>query len=178
MKENLAQTLAYINEDEGPEVNISASEPGGSSCHGVTMEVLQEYNKTHGIAVPTLDDMKAMTAALAGTIFQWRYLDALRFNELPTAIDYRLADAAISLGETGSCLIVQMALTMYPCTGIMDEATLAAIKGAEPIVILSALDAAWLAWKHGLTSTGWSTFNHGWINRVIKVRNRYTMMLK
>jgi lysozyme family protein len=71
-----------------------------------------------------------------------------------------------------------MALAMYPCTGIMDEATLAAIKGAEPIVLLSALDAAWLAWKHGLTSTGWGTFNHGWINRVIKVRNRYVMMLK
>jgi lysozyme family protein len=178
MQENLSQTLAYIDEDEGPEVNISASEPGGSSCHGVTMEVLQEYNKAHGIAVPTLDDMKAMTAALAGTIFQWRYLDALRFNDLPTAIDYRLADAAISLGETGACLIAQMAMAMWPTTGIMDAATLAAIKAQEPIVLLAALDAAWLTWKRGLTATGWATFGHGWCNRIIKVRNRYVMMLK
>lgn len=175
---NLAQTLAYIDEDEGPEVNISASEPGGSSCHGVTMEVLQEYNKAHGLAVPTLDDMKAMTSALAGQIFQWRYLDAIQFNELPAAIDYRLADAAISLGETGACLIAQMALAIWPTTGIMDAATLAAIKGAEPIVLLAALDAAWLTWKRGLTPTGWATFGHGWTNRIINVRDRYTMMLK
>lgn len=177
MQSNLAQTLAWIDEDEGPEVNISPDEPGGSSCHGVTMEVLQEYNKAHGAKAPTLDDMKVMTAALAGQIFQWRYLDALRFNDLPSGIDYRLADAAITLGETGACLLVQMCLAMWPTTGIMDDATVNAIKGQTPIVLLTALDGAWLTWKRGMATDGWTKYGHGWTNRILKVRSRYSMML-
>jgi len=92
-------------------------------------------------------------------------------------VDYRMADAAITLGETGACLILQMAMQMYPCSGIMDQATITAVKTADPKIIIAALDAAWLAWKHGMTPTGWATYQHGWINRVIKVRDRALAML-
>jgi lysozyme family protein len=71
-----------------------------------------------------------------------------------------------------------MCLTLWPTTGIMDEATLAAIKGQEPIVLLTALDGAWLAWKHNMTADGWTKYGRGWTNRILKVRPRYTMMLK
>lgn len=177
MLSNLNATLAYIDEDEGPELNVSPDEPGGSSCHGVTMEVLQEYNKAHGKPAPTLDDMKAMTALLAGQIFTWRFLDGIRFNDLPSGVDYRMADAAISLGETGACLVVQMALCQWPVTGIMDEATLSSIKSADPKTLCNALDAAWLVWKHGMTQDGWAKYGHGWTNRVLNVRSRVATML-
>ena len=175
--QNLEATLAFIDRDEGPELNISPDEPGGSSCRGVTMEVLREYNQAHGIPSPTLNDIKAMTALLAGQIYQWRYLDALRFNDLPSGVDYRLADAAITLGETGACMLVQMALAMWPVTSIMDDRTISTIKAADPKVLLPALDAAWLVWKKGLTPTGWAKYGHGWTNRVLKVRERYSAML-
>jgi lysozyme family protein len=175
---NLAQVLAWIDEDEGPEVNISPDEPGGGSARGLTVEVWNEYNKVHGLPVVTVADLSKVTAALSGQIFQWRYLDPLRFNDLPAGIDYRMADLAITLGETGACLLVQMCLTLWPTTGIMDDATLAAIKGQEPIVLLTALDGAWLAWKHNMAADGWGHYGHGWTNRILKVRPRYTMMLK
>jgi lysozyme family protein len=177
MLSNLAKTLAFIDEDEGPEINISPDEPGGSSCHGVTMEVFAEYNKAHGLGIPTLADIKGMTAPLAGTIFVWRYLDGIRFNDLPSGVDYRMADAAISLGETGAIMLVQMALAMWPVTSIMDAATLAAVAGADPKILLPALDAAWLVWKKGLAVDGWAKYGHGWTNRILKVRSRYQKML-
>lgn len=177
MQSNLAQTLAWIDEDEGPEVNISPDEPGGGSARGLTVEVWNEYNKAQGLPAVTVADLSKVTAALSGQIFQWRYLDALRFNDLPSGIDYRMADAAITLGETGACLLVQMCLAMWPTTGIMDDATVNAIKGQTPIVLLTALDGAWLTWKRGLTADGWGRYGHGWTNRIIKVRSRYSMML-
>lgn len=177
MKQNRAAALAYIDDDEGPELNISAGEPGGSSCHGVTMELLQIYNKAHSLPAPTLDDMKAMTSELAGTIYSWQFLDPLRFDELPSGIDYRMADAAISLGGTGAILILQMSLRIYPFSGKMDDATMSAVKAADPNIVIAALDAAWLAWKHGLGASGWTKFNHGWLNRVKKAHDRAIAML-
>lgn len=177
MQANEAQTLAWIDEDEGPEVNISTGEPGGGSARGLTIEVWNEYNKAHGLPVATLADLSKVTATLSGQVFKWRYLDPIRFDELPTGIDYRMADAAISLGGTGACLILQMSMQMYPCTGVMDDATLAAVKVEDPQIMIAALDAAWLAWKHGLTATGWGNFAHGWINRVVKVRDRALKMV-
>jgi lysozyme family protein len=177
MNQNRAATLAYIDEDEGPELNISDGEPGGSSCHGVTMQLLQEYDKAHGLPAPTLDDMRAMTSALAGTIYSWQFLDPLRFDDLPAGVDYRTADAAVSLGGTGACLVLQMALETYPFTGVMDDATVRAAQTADPRVLIAALDAAWLAWKHGLGADGWTKFNHGWLNRVVKVHARAIAML-
>lgn len=172
MKQNRKQTLAWIDEDEGPELNISAGEPGGSSCHGVTMELFREYSKAIGKAAPDLHDMRAMTADKAGLIYTWNFLDPLRFDELPSGLDYRITDAAITLGKTGACLIVQMSMLHYPFSGVMDDATLRELKLADPVVIIRALDAAWLAWKHGLSVDGWTKFNHGWYNRVLKVNYR------
>ena len=46
---NLAAALAFIDEDEGPELNISSTEPGGASCRGVSLLVLAEYAKAHSL---------------------------------------------------------------------------------------------------------------------------------
>lgn len=177
MLANRAKALAYIDEDEGPEVNISAGEPGGGSARGLTVEVWNEYNKAHGQPSVTVADLGKVTAELSGRVFAWRFLDPIRFDDLPSGIDYRMADAAITLGATGACLIAQMSLAMWPATGIMDALTLAKINAETPIVFLRALDAAWLAWKHGLTPTGWQKYNHGWTNRVLRVRGRYSLMV-
>jgi lysozyme family protein len=177
MQTNRPQSLSYIDEDEGPEVNISPDEPGGSSSHGVTMTVLREYCAAHSFSAPTMIDMKAMTSELAGTIFTWRFLDPLRFNELPSGVDYRMADAAITLGRTGACLAVQMALAMWPVTGVMDDNTIAAIKAEDPKMLIAVLDAAWIVWKHGMTADGWAKYGHGWTNRVRKVRDRSLAMV-
>lgn len=177
MLANRSVTLAYIDEDEGPEVNISSGEPGGGSARGLSLEVWNEYNKEHGIPAATLNDLHKVTAEIAGQVYSWRFLDPIRFDDLPAGIDYRMADAAITLGGTGACLILQMSLQMWPATGIMDQATLSAVKAADPKTVIASLNSAWLAWKHGMTPTGWAKFGHGWTNRVKTVRDRALGML-
>lgn len=172
MNSNLARALAFIDQDEGPEINIGPSEPGGASCRGVSLMVLAEYNKAHNLPTPGLADIRAMTAELAGKVYTWRFLDPLRFDELPSGIDYRIADAGITLGLTGACVAVQMALGLWPVTGVMDDSTLAAIKSEDPRSVIAALGAAWIAWKHGSTPNGWQQFGHGWTNRGNRVRDR------
>jgi lysozyme family protein len=173
---NRAQALAYIDEDEGPEVNVSAGEPGGISCRGLSLTVLQEYHAAHGMRTATADDVRHMTAELAGQVYSWRFLDPIKFDDLPAGIDYRLADAAITLGGTGAITTLQIALQRWPITGAMDEATIGAAHAEDPRVVIAALDAAWLTWKHGMSAEGWAKYNHGWLNRVRKVHARALAM--
>jgi lysozyme family protein len=174
---NRTQALAYIDEDEGPEVNVSPSEPGGISCRGVSLTVLQEYHAAHGLPKATADDVRKMTAELAGEVYSWRFLDPIRFDELPNGIDYRIADCAITLGLTGACVATQMALAMWPVTGKMDDTTIGALHAEDPRVVVAALDAAWITWKHGQGADGWATHGHGWMNRVRRVRDRSIQMM-
>lgn len=169
---NRAAALAFIDEDEGPELNIGPSEPGGASCRGVSLTVLSEYNAAHGVTLTTVDDIRAMTAELAGRVYIWRFLDPLRFDELPSGVDYRIADAAITLGATGACFATQIALAMWPVSGNMDDATITALKAEDPKLVIAAIDAAWITWKHGMTAGGWGKYGHGWTNRVRRVRDR------
>jgi lysozyme family protein len=173
---NRAQALAYIDEDEGPEVNVSPGEPGGISCHGVSLTVLQEYHAAHGMRTATADDVRHMTTELAGQVYSWRFLDPIRFDDLPAGIDYRLADCAITLGLTGACVATQMALAMWPVTGKMDDATIGALHAEDPRLVIAAIDAAWITWKHGQGAEGWKSHGHGWTNRVRRVRDRALRM--
>lgn len=174
---NRPAALVFIAEDEGPEVNVSPDEPGGISCRGVTLIVLGEYNKEHGLPPAVAADVAALTQDLADKVYIWRFLDPIRFNDLPSGIDYRMADSAITLGLSGSCIAVQMALALWPVTGVMDDATIAAIKAEDPKLVIAALDAAWITWKHGMTPTGWAKYGHGWTLRVRRVRDRALAML-
>lgn len=174
MLENTAKALAYILEDEGAEFNVSASEPGGASKYGVSVVALSDWNKKNGKPPATIADVGDMTPDLAGQIYTADYLDAIRFNDLPAGVDYRLADIAVNLGVTGGITALQLALGMWPLTGIMDAATLAMLKGDAKTIILS-LSAAWIAKKH--ESASWKTYGHGWSNRNVAATARAIAMV-
>lgn len=167
---NLPQALAWIDGDEGPELNVGGSEPGGSSKHGVSMTVLQEWHRSHGLPPPTMDDMRAMDATLAGQIYTANFAVPLRFDELPSGVDYRVLDIAVNLGVSGGATALELALGLWPITGTMDDTVVAAAKLEDPRALVAALSAAWIAKKHEspnwgpspITKTG---YGHGWSNR-------------
>lgn len=173
MQANLNQSLTYITGDEGPELNVSPGELGGASKWGVTLTVLSEARGK----VCTVDDVAALTEDDANAIFSTRFAGPIHFDELPSGVDYRMLDCAVTLGITGSIEALQMCLAIWPATGKMDAATLAAVAAATPAVLVLQLDAAWLTWKRGLTPTGWDLNGHGWTNRVLKVRRRLPAMM-
>jgi len=173
MNSNLTTALGYITGDEGPELNISPDEPGGASKWGVTLTDLSEVRGK----VCTVDDVASLTQDDASQIYATRFAVPIHFDELPSGVDYRMLDCAVTLGITGAIEALQMCLAMWPTTGIMDGSTQAAVNAATPAIMVLQLDAAWLTWKRGLTPTGWSKYGHGWSNRVLKVRGRLPAMM-
>lgn len=174
---NRDSAVSYIFDDEGDEFNVSADEPGGASKLGVSLVALAEYCHVKDLPKPSIADVGALTRVTAAPIYLEKFADPLRFNDLPQGIDYRMLDAAATLGVTGACLVTQMSLAMWPITGVMDDTTIAAIRRCDAWSLLLALDAAWLVWKHGMTQDGWKKYGHGWTNRVIKVRDRTVAMI-
>jgi len=174
---NLARALAFIDEDEGPELNIGGSEPGGSSKHGVSMTVLQEWHQSHGLPPPTMDDMRAVDATLAGQIYTAKFADPIRFNDLPGGVDYRLLDIAVNLGVAGGVMALELALQVWPVDGVMTDALLASSRQIDPHALIEALSAVWISKKH--ESPNWNPspitrngYGRGWTNRNIRATAR------
>lgn len=172
---NRQAALGYILEDEGPEFNVSPSEPGGASRYGVSVTALSDWNKRHGKPPATIADVGNMTSDLASLIYGADYLDRVQFDEITSGVDYRLADISVNLGTTGGVTTLQLALGMWPLTGIMDTATLAKVASVDPKALVMALSAAWIAKKH--ESTSWHIYGHGWSNRCAAATQRAIAMV-
>lgn len=170
MNSNLTQALAWIDDDEGPELNVGPTEPGGSSKHGVSMLVLQEWHKEKGLPPPTMTDMAAVDSVLAGQIYTEKFAVPIKFDLLPGGVDYRLLDIEVNLGPTGGVTVLQMCLAMWPLTGVMDAATMLAVSKVSAQTLLVALSAAWISKKHEAPS--WNVYGHGWMNRNIRAIQR------
>lgn len=170
MDANLKTALGYILDDEGPELNVGGSEPGGGSKYGVSMTVLAEWNKAHGLSVPTLSDLGRMTPDLAGAIYTARFATPIMFGRLPGGVDYRLLDVCVNLGIAGGVSLLQVVLGIWQAPGAIDDATVMAISGVPAQSLVMQIGAAWIAKKHEspnwfpspITKTG---YGHGWSNR-------------
>jgi lysozyme family protein len=171
MKENRATTLDSILSWEGGDLNLSPGEPGGASKFGISVNFLSDYRFTQGQPKASISDVSNLTADDARNIYDVMLLSRIRFDDLPPGVDYRLADIATNSGMTGGPQLLQLALGMFPLSGSVDQATIAAAKAADPKALVIALSAAWIANKHAspswgpnppITKTG---FGHGWSNR-------------
>lgn len=179
---NLTAALAFIDQDEGPELNIGGSEPGGSSKHGISMTVLQEWHKAHGLPPPTLDDMRAVDATLAGQIYTVRFAEPIRFDELPSGVDYRLLDIAVNLGVTGASVALQLALRIWPLTSVIDDTTIYLAQNVDAKALILTLSGVWIAKKY--ENPNWhpspitkSGYGHGWVNRNMRATDRATALI-
>jgi lysozyme family protein len=174
MQSTLSQALKWIDEDEGHELNISSSEPGGSSKHGVSMEKLREWHKLKNMSPPTMNDMRNINSEKAGEIYTEMFARPINYDRLPVGVDYRLLDITINLGINGGPRLFQEVLGVE-VTGKMDEATISHAIGQDPAVLVAKLGTAWLAFKkaHG----GWEKYGDGWTNRANRAGQRAMSLL-
>lgn len=172
---DLEKVLAFIDEDEGPELNISDGEPGGSSKHGVSMETLRAWRKKRGMSPPTMDDMRNMNSSLAATIYSEMFAAPIRFNDLPSGVNYRILDISISAGyPTGVLSVISSVLGS---AARFDDATISAIKNIDPKELIPALGTAWLAFKLK-QAEGNTKYLKGWTNRRNKADARALAMVE
>lgn len=170
MQENRTTALNYILASEDGTLNLSPSEPGGASKWGVSVDLLTDYYKKIGKPKATIGDVTALTRDDAIVVYDSMLLDPLRFDELPSGVDYRVSDIETNSGVTGGVEVLQLALGMWPLTGKMDDATMARVKNIDPRLLVSLLGAVWIGKKH--ESPNWNPspvtkngFGHGWSNR-------------
>jgi len=139
------------------------------------MTILREWRKRHSMSPPTMDDMKAIDKTLAAVIYKEMFADPIRFDDIPSGLNYRILDISISAGyPTGVLTILSNALGIK---AQFDNKTIAAIKAADPAKLVPALGEAWLAFKIA-QAEGSTKYFKGWNNRKVRANARALAMTK
>lgn len=132
-----------------------AADPGGKTRYGITEAVAREAGYR--------GDMRELPLDLAKRIYKDRYWNAVRADELPEAVRYAVFDAAVNSGPRQAIQWLQRAVGVRD-DGIIGPVTLAAVRAADPQVLLRRMLAQRLRFMTGLSN--WQAFSRGWARRI------------
>jgi lysozyme family protein len=166
MKHNADMAILKILENEGGYVN-HPDDPGGATNKGITIDTFRRYIKRNG----TIADLKALTTQQAVDVYKEQYWDAVRADDLPSGVDYTVADFAVNSGPYRASEYLQMALGITQ-DGDIGPLTIAAAQAADPKALVKQINADRLAFMKRIRSGKlWKTFGRGWQSRVDAVRS-------
>ena len=131
------------------------ADPGGKTRYGVTEATARE--------VGYRGDMEALPLDLAKRIYQERYWDAVRAEELPAALRYVAFDAAVNSGPKQAVLWLQRAAGVT-ADGVLGPQTMAALAKLDPQGVKSRMLAQRLRMMSTLSN--WPAFSRGWSRRI------------
>lgn len=134
------------------------ADPGGATMWGVTERVA----RANGYTGP----MRSLPVDVAKAIYKRDYWDAVRADEVPTAIRYSLFDGAVNSGVKQSVKWLQRALGV-PDDGAIGPQTLAAAKAADGATLKAKMLGTRLQFMADLPA--WPSFGRGWARRVASV---------
>ena len=171
MIQNAQKALDYVLDSEGPELNVSESEPGGASKYGVSVSALSDYHKKIGLPPATIADVSKLTDADARKFYAAVFMPPIRFDDLPSGVDYRLLDIEINLGISGGIAAFRRVLGISE-VGAMTDADVAIAKSVDSKDLIADIEREWLAVK--ARSPHWPltakpSYQHGWTNRAKRV---------
>jgi len=156
-----AACLPLILAHEGGYVD-HPKDPGGATNLGITLDTLSAHR---GRKV-TKDDVKALTVAEAGAIYQKNYWHAACCDQLPPGVDYMIFDLAVNSGVGRARKYLQRAAGVAD-DGIIGPATLAAVKARKPLQLIDSISGLRDAFYRGLKE--FPTFGRGWLRRLSEV---------
>lgn len=151
---NFDQAFTTLLKHEGG-FSDHPADPGGKTRFGITEAVAREAGYR--------GDMRELPIDLAKRIYKERYWDAVRADELPEAIRYAVFDAAVNSGPRQAIRWLQRAVGAKD-DGIIGPKTLAAVRAADPQVLLRRMLSARLRFMTGLSN--WPAFGRGWARRI------------
>jgi len=160
MKSNTETVLRWMEVSEGGYVN-HPDDPGGATNFGVTQTVLNAWRKANGIGPMSVRLMKKETA---DEIFVENYLRPIWFDQLPSGLDYAMADFAVNSGPRRAIMKLQK-IVGVKVDGVLGVHTMAAVAGWNTGELVIKLCDARLAFMKSLKI--WKTFGRGWTARVM-----------
>lgn len=128
-------------------------DPGGETMWGVTARVARAQGYT--------GPMRDLPLAVAQHIAKAEYWDRYQCDAMDPRIGFEIFDAAYNGGYPVKWL--QLAVGTKP-DGKLGDITLAAVKAADPMMVIARFCAYRLTYYTSLST--WPNFGRGWANRV------------
>lgn len=167
---SFAACLPVILASEGGFVD-DPHDPGGATNLGVTLATLSSW-LGH---TATIADVEALTPEAVAPIYQARYFNAAHANDCPAGVDLMVFDEAVNQGVGRAITSLQIAAGV-PADGRFGPRTLAAVRGAEPEVLINAIAADRDA--HYRALPGFGRFGNGWLTRLERTRRAALAMVR
>jgi lysozyme family protein len=166
MKHNADMAIRKILEHEGGYVN-HPNDPGGPTNKGITLGTFRSFIKRNG----TIADLKALTTQQAVEVYKAQYWDKVRGDDLPSGVDYTVADFAVNSGPSRAAKYLQAPLGVTQ-DGAIGPQTIAAAQAADPKALILKINADRLAFmKRIKRGEWWKDFGRGSQRRVDAVRS-------
>lgn len=167
MKDNRAKVIGWIGLSEGGFVD-DPRDNGGRTNMGITQRTYDAWNRANG---RKLVDVKRITKAEADAIVGTQYLDAVRFDDLPSGLDYSVADFAVNSGPARAVKVLQKLLgfTGRNVDGIIGAQTMAMIARSDLESLIIGYNKARMAYLKSLSD--FQHFGKGWTARVMGKRD-------
>jgi lysozyme family protein len=172
MIDNFDTCMNFVLEQEGGYINNPA-DPGGMTNLGVTKRVWEEWT---GHEVDE-KQMRSLVKADVVPLYQRKFWNACRCNELPAGIDLCVFDTAVNSGPGRAVKILQSCLGV-PTDGAIGSVTVAAanqFKDSALIHLIEDYCSARQAYLISLPTFG--TFGKGWTARVNRLKEAATKLL-
>lgn len=164
MKQNRSKVMRWIGLSEGGLVD-HPRDPGGRTNKGITQRVYTAWLRQQGRADQAVDHI---TQAEAEAILFDQYFDPVRFDQLPSGVDYAVADYAVNSGVGRAARELQRALgdVGRPVTvdGHVGAVTLAAANKADAEALVNAICDRRMRFLRSLST--FDAFGRGWTRRV------------
>ena len=163
MKSNFEACLAEVLKHEGGWADHPA-DPGGATMKGVTIGTFAQFK---GRKV-TKGELRNISDADLRAIYQRKYWNVVRGDDLPAGLDLVAFDAAVNSGPSRGARWLQMGLGVA-ADGKVGPQTLAHAQAANVPQVIDYACNARLDFLRGLKT--WPTFGKGWARRVSDVRS-------
>lgn len=165
MKHNEAQVLRWIGLSEGGYINHK-DDPGGATDRGITQATYDAWNRAHGRPAKPV---RGISKAEAERIISAQYLTPVKFDDLPSGLDYAVADWSVNSGPARAVKELQKLVKVTP-DGVMGAKTLAAVDARNTASLINAYCDRRMDFLLSLKT--FNTFGKGWAQRVRQVRAR------
>ena len=164
MKQNFLSSLQMVLAHEGGYVN-DPQDPGGATNKGITQHVYDDWRFDQ--ALPKRG-VELINSYEVGKIYETLYWQPIKGDELPSGVDYSVFDFAVNSGVGRASRYLQRVVGVAD-DGKIGEATIAAVKAANPMDIIDKLCAARQKFLEQLPT--FQRFGRGWTSRVAEVES-------